>query len=59
MTATGHPENTPPSNRAAGVSLSARAGYSWKQFQEEGGKTLPLPANLHVSHTKAGLFYFQ
>lgn len=41
-----------------GVSLS-RSGYSWKQFEEKGGKTLPLPANLHVSNNKAGLFYFQ
>lgn len=54
------PVNTPTTARPSpsGVSLP-RSGYSWKQFEEKGGKTLPLPANLHVSNTKAGLFYFQ
>jgi hypothetical protein len=57
---TAQPVHTPTTARSSpsGVSL-ARSGYSWKQFEEKGGKTLPLPANLHVSNTKAGLFYFQ
>jgi len=58
-----HPENTPTSRAtpsSLGLSQQRRgSGYNWHQFQQEGGKTLPLPGNLQVNHTKAGLFFFQ
>jgi hypothetical protein len=51
--ASSQPENT-PTGRSAGASLPrSSTGYNWGP-----GKTLPLPANLHVK-PQAGLFFFQ